>query len=129
MTDFEKCKSEWTAKHSMKKGKMVPSQPVRGKYLGKTVSKESWRVMNQPYRMQPQRPPQQIQVQVDLQKDIIVCPECDGIGLLMNGAFLPKAQPIVGAEPQVVNVPLILCNQCGKRLLPPFRTAGEAKEA
>ena len=72
---------------------------------------------------------QQIQVQVDLKKDAVICPDCDGIGLIMQGAFLPKNQPIIGVDPQLVAVPVVLCNQCGKRLIPPFQTAGDVKEA
>lgn len=86
--------------------------------------------MTKPWQMMPQpRPQQQIQVQIDLKKDIVVCPDCDGIGLLMPGAFLPKNQPLIGTEPQVFAANIILCNQCGKRLFPPFATAGDIKEA
>lgn len=83
---------------------------------------------HQPYRLQPQRT-QQIQVQVDLKKDVVICPDCGGVGLIMQGAFLPKNQPIIGTDPQIVAVPIVLCNQCGKRLEPPFQTSGDVKEA
>ncbi len=73
--------------------------------------------------------PQQIQIQVDLKKDCVICPDCDGVGLIMQGAFLPKNQPIIGSDPQVVSVPVILCSLCGKRLEPPFSRAGDVKEA
>ena len=81
-----------------------------------------------PWQHMPQQRQQQIQVQVDLKKDIVVC-ECGGIGLLMPGAFLPKNQPLISAEPQVFAANVILCNTCGQRLFPPFTTAGDIKEA
>jgi len=83
-----------------------------------------------PWSNQPQRAPQQIQVQVDLKKDCVICPDCDGIGLIFQGAFLPKHNPAaIGTDPQLVAVPVILCNQCGKRLEPPFQTVCAVKEA
>lgn len=85
--------------------------------------------MSKPWQNMPQRGPQQIQVNVDLKKDIVICPDCEGIGLIFNGAFLPKNQPIIGTDPQLVGAPVVLCNQCGKRLFPPFQTAGDVKEA
>lgn len=81
-----------------------------------------------PWQHMPQPAPKQIQVQIDLKKDIVTC-NCGGIGLLMPGAFLPKNQPLVGQEPQIFAANIILCNACGERLYPPFTTAGDIKEA
>ena len=85
--------------------------------------------MSKPWQNMPQPRQQQIQVQVDLKKDVVVCPDCEGIGLIFNGAFMPKNQPLIGQDPQLVGAPVVLCNQCGKRLFPPFQTAGDIKEA
>ena len=95
---------------------------LRGTF--KERKENSMRPMNQ---MRPA--PQQIQVRVDLKKDAVICPDCDGIGLIFQGAFQPKNQPIIGTDPQLVAVPVVICNQCGKRLEPPFQTAGAVKEA
>ena len=85
--------------------------------------------MSKPWQNMPQPSTRQIQVQVDLKKDIVICSDCEGIGLIFQGAFLPKNQPIIGADPQLVAAPVVLCNQCGKRLEMPFSTAGDVKEA
>ena len=82
-----------------------------------------------PWQHMAAQNPRQIQVQVDLKKDIVICPDCDGLGLIFQGAFLPKAQPLVGHDPQLIAAPVVLCNQCGKRLEVPFSTAGDVKEA
>lgn len=70
---------------------------------------------------------QQIQVQIDLQKDLVVCRECGGIGILFQAAFLPKSQPLVGSEPQIFPAPVILCHRCGQRLVAPFQRAEDAE--
>jgi hypothetical protein len=86
--------------------------------------------MSKPWANMPQQRTQQIQVQVDLKQDAVICPDCDGIGLIMQGAFMPKYNAAaIGTDPQLVAVPVVLCNQCGKRLMPPFQTAASVKEA
>ena len=83
---------------------------------------------DQPQRMQPQR--QQIQVQVEIEKDIIVCPGCGGLGLMFNAAFLPKHNiAAIGAKPELIAAPILVCNSCGSRLKEPFLRAGDVKEA
>lgn len=85
---------------------------------------------SQPWRMPPtnSKPQHQIQVQVDLKQDILVCP-CGGLGLIFNAAFLPKFTGVVGEHPQVVGAPVVICNVCGQRLTEPFIRAGDVKEA
>ncbi len=71
----------------------------------------------------------QIQVQIDIEKDMLVC-ACGGIGLIFNVGFLPKHNiAAIGAKPEVVAAPLLICNSCGQRIKEPLLRAGDVKEA
>ena len=74
-----------------------------------------------------QMDPLQFPVRVE-KEDTVICPDCEGIGLVFQAAFFPKAQPLVGKGRQLIIAPVVLCNQCGKRLDMPFQTAGDVKE-
>jgi hypothetical protein len=75
---------------------------------------------------QPSR--HQLHVQVDPEKDMIVC-TCGGIGLIFNVGFLPKHNiAAIGAKPEIVAAPVLICSECGKRLKEPFLRAGDVKE-
>lgn len=77
----------------------------------------------------PQQPrPQQIQVTIE-KADQVICQECGGFAILMQGAFLPKKQVLVGQKPSLVAAPLVLCSQCGKEITEPFVRLGDVKEA
>jgi hypothetical protein len=70
-----------------------------------------------------------VQFQVDTEKDIIVC-KCGGIGLLFNVAFLPKHNiAAIGAKPEIIAAPILICNTCGQRIKEPFTRVGDVKEA
>ena len=76
------------------------------------------------------QPKMAVQVQVDTEKDIIICKGCGGIGLLFSVAFLPKHNlAAIGSKPEIIAAPILICNTCGQRIKEPFTRAGDVKEA
>lgn len=83
------------------------------------------------------QPKMAVQVQVDTEKDIIVCQHrigiskpCGGIGLLFNVAFLPRHNiAAIGSKPEIIAAPILICNTCGQRIKEPFTRAGDVKES
>jgi hypothetical protein len=85
--------------------------------------------MNNRVPIPAMQPKMAVQVQIDLQNDIVVCP-CGGIAILFNAAFLPKHNiTAIGKSPELVISPVLLCSHCGERLKEPVTRAGDVKES
>lgn len=80
-----------------------------------------------PFPARPQQP-QQVQIQVE-KSDQVVCADCGGIAIVMNAAFLPKHQVLVGSKPSIVVAPILICSDCGKEIMEPYSKLGDAKQA